>query len=154
MFDSKNNYTLTIPKSIAEAREILLINTLDRTTLMMENTDKLFIGKIQGSGFFVMGSSKIGLFCTLNGKFESKEGSTIIEIETKLQKAFFRLLIFAVLAIAVPVFMPYIIGQNLNFSIAPFIQWFFMALLFYYLFRAAYIVSRNQGIKQLEKLLY
>ena len=153
MLTNKDTYILTMTKSIPEAKEILLRNTLIRSTLGLENTVKPFIGKISNDSFFVMLSIKPFIFSTLNGQFENTDENTNIVVETKIPKVFFRLYVFAVIAISIPVFLPFFIDPNLSLSIIPFIQWPIFALLFHLLLRGGYLLSRNKGIKELEMLL-
>jgi hypothetical protein len=155
MFNSKHHHTLTVRKTVSETKEILLQHTLyrDRKLLVKERTDKPLIGKIDDNGFLVISSAKRGVLCVLNGEFKNEGGNTVIEIETRLHRAF--LVLFT--AWAVLLIVGYVVAvsvtPNQSFSIPNFVLLLVMIGLFRYMLHVLYTLTRNQSISEIENLL-
>jgi hypothetical protein len=150
---SANRFILTTPVRLPEIKETLRRNTLTRKVLIKEKTDKLFIGKIEDDGFYLVSAAPKGILCTLKGSFEAEGKDTRVEIQTKIHKAFIALFVcWLVFIIAIPT-VTYILHPGMAFPytqlglivVAIIVAW---CLLYF-----VYTRTRDKSIKELETLI-
>ena len=153
---SKDKYTLTSPLSVTEVTDRLYQNTLFRKKLMRTRTDKLFIGEVTEDDFYIMGSSRTGVLCVVNGKVSNDGQKTIVEIETRLHRAFLILFsCWAILVIAGAV-VGYLTTPKEDAAASPAGMFPILLLLIAgcgYLLHYVYTRSRNVIINQIEDLI-
>ncbi|WP_210465377.1 hypothetical protein [Rufibacter roseolus] len=75
-------YKIELPDDSTIALNHLQQNTKPTDLLVLESTDKAFIGQIKENRFKVISSAKYGAFCVLSGDFQGKVG--LIEIRLHL----------------------------------------------------------------------
>jgi len=151
---STNKYTLTSPHPIPEIAEKLYSNTLIRRTLMREKTEKQFIGEVSEDDFYLIGSSRGGVVCTLNGEFKTEGPNTVIKLETKLHRAFVILFsCWAALIIATPIISYMVNPRASGFSIGQLPILLLAVVAARALLHFVYTRARNRSINQMEELI-
>src|ERR1700761_9564339 len=85
---SRDQFILNTPHPANVIAERLYNNTYITDKLVRVRTKDPFIGEVDEQGFYLMGSSRVGVLCTLNGKFVTDGQNTSVEIETRIHKAF------------------------------------------------------------------
>ncbi|MFB9863472.1 hypothetical protein [Rufibacter immobilis] len=73
-------YKIELPEGSTIALNQLQQNTKLTDLLVLESTDKAFIGQVKENSFKVISSAKYGAFCVLSGDFQGKEGSIKIRL--------------------------------------------------------------------------
>jgi hypothetical protein len=152
---SLDKYVFTTDKDISTIKNILLLNTLINPKLVMINTNKRFIGQVDDNSFRVIGSGKRSALCVLEGKFEPAENKkTSITIETKLHKVFLGLfIVWAILMFALLIISPFLSEPKEPFSLLILFPFFIAVCFFRLLLHGGYVLSRNAGIKAINRLL-
>ncbi|WP_299822459.1 hypothetical protein [uncultured Pontibacter sp.] len=73
-------YKVELPDGYTIAFNHLKQNTKHTDLLVLESTDRAFIGMVNENSFKVISSAKYGAFCVLSGDFQEKVGSIKIRI--------------------------------------------------------------------------
>jgi len=150
---SANRFILTTPVRIPEIKERLRRNTLTRKVLIKEKTDKLFIGRIEDDGFYLVSAAPKGILCTLKGTFEAEGSNTRLEIQTKIHKAFIILFTcWLVFIIAIPT-VNYAMHPNTAFPFAQLGLIVLAIIMAWFLLQWVYVRTRDRSVKELEELI-
>ncbi|QEC77980.1 hypothetical protein [Mucilaginibacter ginsenosidivorax] len=152
---SRDKYAFTTGKDAATIKNILLLNTSINPKLVMINTNKRFIGQVSNNSFQVIGSGKKSVLCVIEGKFEpSEDEKTAISVETRLHKAFLILfIIWAILMLAILMVSPFLSEPKEPFSLLILFPFFIAVCFFRLLLHGGYVLSRNAGVKAINRLL-
>jgi lipopolysaccharide export LptBFGC system permease protein LptF len=151
---SRNQYLLNGAHPAKEIAERLYDNTYQTDKLMRVRTKSAFIGEVDEEGFYLIGSSRMGGLCTLNGKFATDGQNTTIAIETRIHRAFIILFTCWAVIVAVLPMIFYITnpaGSGISIGMLPLIliaiagaRW---------VLHLAYSQARNNGIRKIEELI-
>jgi hypothetical protein len=150
---SSDQYTLTTPLPIPEIREKLYNNTLVKDVLVRQRTDKQFIGEVDEDGFYLISSSRIGVICTLKGTFENDGQNSIIEIESKIHRAFIILFACWSIFIIVAPIIAGILNPKQKFSFSLFLLLLIAVVAARFLLHLVYVRSGNRAIKEIKAII-
>ena len=92
-------YTIELHDGSTLALNHLKQNTKLTDLLVLEATDKAFIGKVHENSFKVISSAKYGAFCVLSGDFQGKVGSIKIRLHLTYKILSIILMLFPILSI-------------------------------------------------------
>lgn len=141
--------------SVTDVRQRISKNTLIKTRLTPEKTDKTFIGTVDADGINIITSSIIGVACTLRGKLSRGTGknNTHIDIETRTQRVFIWLILIWMIVVTAAAIVPGVLKAAYVFSPLPFLLLIFGAVAFRLFIHGLYIIARNNAITQFKQIL-
>ncbi|NCD70679.1 hypothetical protein [Mucilaginibacter agri] len=150
---SKDHFTLSTKLTKAEVEEKISNGTLRRSSLLVEKTDKLFIGQINNQGFRIIGATPIASLCVARGVFKDANDITEIQVETSLHKPFLILFTcwFVVLTMVIVGFA--IKNSEIISYISRFLILMFAATIFRLLLHLGYVRSRDNTISMIESIV-
>lgn len=151
---SKNQYLLNTPHPANVIAERLYNDTYITDRLVRVRTENPFIGEVDEEGFYLMGSSYMGVLCTLNGKFVTDGQNTTIQLETKLHRAFVILFAGWALVILLLPLIAYSInptGSGISIMALPLLLGLIVAARA--LLHLAYTRARNKAIRKMEEII-
>lgn len=150
---SEDSYLFNSNLNPLEFESILNEKTLKKNYLVMESTNKEFIGLVEGNKFSIIDSFfPIGVACVIKGEIKGKDTSEI-SIVTSLHKAFRILYIIASVAFILSIIWLIFSSINQGHTFAPFLILLIIIPLYRLMLHGLYIYSRNRGIKKLKQLL-
>jgi hypothetical protein len=146
---SENIYNFESDLRLSELNEKLSSRTLAKDFLIMEKTNKDFIGQVQGNKFSIISSwFPLGSACVIKGEIK-QEDTPQISLLTTLHIAF--RILYALWAIVM--FGMIIFSSIENFHLGSIVALIIGLILFRMFMHGVYVISRNQAVKKIEKML-
>ena len=147
---SEQTITLSSKLSLIEVKEILLSNTLLKEGLVVEKTERLFIGQVQDSRFKIIRATPIGSICVVTGQFENNNNSVSITIHTRLHPVYIGLFIGWLVVLTLVILGFAIKNSKLGDTVGPFICLIAGAGALSFSIHLAYTNVRRQVINLIE----
>ncbi len=144
---------LNVNLSPLQSRDRLIINTLQRSSLVVEKTEKQFIGQVNEYGFKIISATAFGSLCIAEGHFKQNDNTTNVQIIMKMNKVFLYLLTIWFVSLTIVISFFSIKNASLSSFVIQFSYLIIGGMIFSILLNSAYSKSRKITLDKIETIL-